>query len=137
MSFGPGTAAVFRWCWVFAGAVVEASRDADQGEGSEVLEELLRRRRDEVGDRIEQLHERQQQLADRLTGGGTSPETLVDAAASAAEAKAHAKDAHVRSGKTAARWGYREQFGNLALPTSGDQGRDIGRTDTRRVAGRD
>jgi hypothetical protein len=74
----------------------EASRGHGE-DGPDDLGQVLQHRRKEISERIEQLHEREQQLADRMTGERSSPGTLPEAAAHAAEAKAHAEDGHMHA----------------------------------------
>ena len=75
-----------------------AATDGEAGEDGDGLGEVWpRRRRGEISERIQQLWERAGQLADRLAGTPTSPQTLADARAHLAEAKAQEQDARARA----------------------------------------
>ena len=60
---------------------------------------VLRRRRAEIEERIEQLHERKQELAGRRDRGPTSPEEVDAARAAAADAEEHAQEGHVHAAR--------------------------------------
>src|SRR5689334_8796995 len=71
------------------------------GDRPDDLDKVLSQRREEISDRIEELHEREQQIADRLSmdrrtdrrSSGSLPEAEVHAA----EAKAHVQDGHAHA----------------------------------------
>jgi hypothetical protein len=66
---------------------------AGHDDGAEDPGTVLRRRHDEISERIEQLHQRHRHLTDRLTRGSTLGEAT-EAQAYAKQAHAHAEQAH-------------------------------------------